>query len=166
MNRKFSSVLGALSLIAVIVSPPARIAAQETATNPPGTLSVTFVKLRSTRGVLRVTLFDSSQEGKGFPGDAKKARESKVIELSKAVAEGAKETTVTFSGLVGGTYAVAAFHDENNNNKMDMHWYGKPKEGSAASNDPRPKMRAPRWNEAKFTLPESGKSINVAMWYP
>lgn len=167
MKTKWLGRLVATMFVASQAISLAPTLAQETvATNTSGTLTVTFTKLRSSKGVLRVTLFDALQEGKGFPGDTKKSREAKVIELSKVVPDGAKETTVTFDGLSQGTYAVAAFHDENNNNKMDTHWYGKPKEGSAASNDPRPKMRAPRWSEAKFEVPENGKDISVAMWYP
>lgn len=167
MARKWLVAIGAVCFVAAggAAFLPQTLA-QGTAADPPGILSVTFTKLRSNKGVLRVTLFDASRDGKGFPDDAKNARDAKVIDLAKTVAEGTKETTITFAGLPSGTYAVAAFHDENNNNKMDTHWYGKPKEGSAASNNPRPKMRAPRWNEAKFAVPEVGKSISVVMWYP
>ena len=97
---------------------------------------------------------------------AKAAKFVQVIELTKVGGSGATQTTVTIPNLAPGTYAVAALHDENNNNKMDTHWYGKPKEGSGASNDPRPKMRAPKFGEAKFDLPNGGKSVSVKMWYP
>ncbi|MBC8136512.1 MAG: DUF2141 domain-containing protein [Fibrella sp.] len=166
MKMKPLAILVIIGLAMLGPMLPSATVAQETAITTPGTLSVTFTRLRSNKGVLRVTLFDASKEGKGFPGDTKSAREAKVIELSQAVPAGGKETTVTFDGLASGTYAVAAFHDENSNNKMDTHWYGKPKEGSAASNDPRPKMRAPKWSEAKFELPETGKKISVSLWYP
>lgn len=157
----------ALTLLAVSVAALSVAQAQKsTLTAAPATLTLTITGLRSTKGTLRVALFDATSEGKGYPADAKAARESRLLELATVGGKSATQTTLTFPALPAGTYAIAVLHDENSNNKMDMHWYGKPKEGSAASNDPRPKTRAPRFGEAKFELPGADKSLQVKMWYP
>ena len=125
------------------------------------TLTVTFDNVRSTRGVIRALLFDADRGAKGFPGAVKHARERRVVTLAPG-----ETPTLTFAGLAPGTYAVSAYHDENNNDRMDMTWYGKPTEGSAVSNNPRPRMRAPRFEEARFEVPAGGKAISLRLWYP
>lgn len=170
MNRLNVALLAAT----VAVMLPAFVRAQETGTAAtraePGTLSVKIEALRSHRGTVRVLLFDAAKdgkgkEGKGYPADQKAAKSMQIAEI-KNLPEGVNEVTVLFPNLAPGTYAIAALHDENNNGKMDTHWYGKPKEGAAASNNPRPKNRAPRFGEAKFELPDAGKVITARMQYP
>jgi len=127
-----------------------------------GTLTVKFTNLRNNKGILRVGLFNNE---KGYPDKADKALRTESQEL-KALPTNGGEVTLTFTDLPIGTYAIAAIHDENANGKLDTHWYGKPREGVAASNNPRPKMRAARFNEAKFDLSAATKSIDIAIWYP
>ena len=51
---------------------------------------------------------------------------------------------------------------ENGNKKVDTNFVGMPTEAWGVSNNIRPLMRAPRWQEAQFTI-NSGenKSINI-----
>ena len=133
------------------------------ATSTGSTLIVTFDKFRSNKGILRVLLF---QQAKGYPDDAARAYKTRDVLLSQFMKGDAKEATITFADLPPGTYALAAHHDENGNSKFDTHWYGKPREGVAASNNPRPKMRAVRFNEAKFEMGNVGKAIPMSVWYP
>ncbi len=51
-----------------------------------------------------------------------------------------------------GVYAVAVYHDENRNRKLDTNFIGMPKEGAAVSNNPKSRMGPPRWEDAKFTI--------------
>ena len=127
------------------------------------TLIVTFDKLRSNKGVLHVLLF---ARDKGYPDKPEQAFKTRDVTLSQFMSAGANQVTITFADLPPGTYALSAHHDENNNNKLDTHWYGKPKEGVAASNNPRPKARSVRFNEAKFEMGSVGKAIPVNVWYP
>lgn len=54
-----------------------------------------------------------------------------------------------FRAVPAGTYAVAAFHDANENGKLDT-MMGIPKEGFAFSRNPKMHMRAPHFIEASF----------------
>jgi len=38
------------------------------------------------------------------------------------------------AGIPPGTYAIACYHDENDNGKLDTNFLGIPKEGTGASN--------------------------------
>jgi uncharacterized protein (DUF2141 family) len=48
---------------------------------------------------------------------------------------------------------------------MDTGFMGKPKEGYGASNNPKNKMSAPTFEQCKFTLDQSGKTIDIEMKY-
>lgn len=59
---------------------------------------------------------------------------------------------VIFKGLPPGEYAVSAFHDENNNNKMDTNFLGIPIEPIGISNDAKGFMGPPKYKHAKFLI--------------
>jgi uncharacterized protein (DUF2141 family) len=48
---------------------------------------------------------------------------------------------------------LAAFHDENDNGKLDTNWIGIPKEGLASSNNAKGRMGPPKWRDASFEYP-------------
>jgi uncharacterized protein (DUF2141 family) len=95
----------------------------------------------------------------GFPSKTEKAAEQKKITIEGTTA------TAVFTGVEPGTYAISVTHDENNNGKMDTGFMGKPKEGYGASNNPKNKMSAPSFDQCKFTLDQSGKTIDIEMKY-
>ncbi|MBI1262741.1 MAG: DUF2141 domain-containing protein [Rhizobiales bacterium] len=61
-------------------------------------------------------------------------------------------TQCRFTDLPAGTYAVAVSHDLNGNRKTDTNFLGIPKEAWGVSNNVRPNLRAPRFDEAAFNL--------------
>jgi uncharacterized protein (DUF2141 family) len=85
---------------------------------------------------------------KGFPMDGAKARQLWVP------VEGA-EATCTFAGLPVGYYAISVSQDLNGNKVLDTNFLGIPREPWGVSNNPRPTLRAPRWDEAVFQLADS-----------
>ena len=62
-----------------------------------------------------------------------------------------------FKDIPNGTYAISLFHDENNNNQLDMYIGLIPKEDTACSNNAPAKFGPPKWTEAKFEL--NGETI-------
>lgn len=70
-----------------------------------------------------------------------------------------------FSDLPFGEYAVAVMHDMNDNNKMDFHFYGAPKEGYGASNDASGTFGPPSFEEARFKLENFSKTIVIKLKY-
>ncbi len=63
--------------------------------------------------------------------------------------------TVTFNEVPKGVYAIAVWHDENDNQIFDTNFLGIPKEATAASNNATGFMSAPKWQDAKFELKDS-----------
>lgn len=140
-------------------------------------LTVRIMGLRNTKGQLHIALYGSEKRGKGFPGSDKDALKVQMVPASdcipehdEAVPSGKRPriryaTSVVFSDLAPGVYAVAMYHDENANGKMDFQWYGPPREGAGASNNPRPRMRAPNFKESSFEL-NAETAIEIQVKYP
>ena len=61
-------------------------------------------------------------------------------------------TTVTVRNVPPGKYAVQAFHDENDNHRVDRALFGVPKEGVGFSNDAPIRLGPPKWADAVFTI--------------
>ncbi len=111
---------------------------------------------RSEKGSALVYLWNGPP---GFPTDPSKAMAQKSAKI-----EGTS-VTVVFTDVKPGVYAASVTHDENGNGKMDTGFMGKPKEGYGTSNNPKTTMRAPRFDEAKFTVEESGKTVEIQLKY-
>jgi uncharacterized protein (DUF2141 family) len=69
--------------------------------------------------------------------------------------------TCRFEALAPGDYAVAVSHDLNGNKKADTNFVGIPTEAWGVSNNVRPGLRAPRFDEARFSVPAEGATIAV-----
>ena len=60
------------------------------------------------------------------------------------------QARVTFEGLEPGDYAVTVFNDQDQDEEFDKNWLGMPRESWGVSNNVRPRLRAPRYDEAVF----------------
>ncbi|HEY6461459.1 MAG TPA: DUF2141 domain-containing protein, partial [Polyangiaceae bacterium] len=121
-----------------------------------GALSVHLVGLRSDRGRGGCMLFGSE---KGFPSDPGAA-------LQKTwCAIGNGEARCRFEPAAAGIYAVACFHDENGNGKLDTGLFGIPSEGTVVSNEAKGFMGAPKFKDAKFSLPAGASELRLRMGY-
>lgn len=59
--------------------------------------------------------------------------------------------TITIDSLVPGReYALALFHDEDDNGELNLNWLGLPSEPWAFSGRPKTRLRLPRFGEVKF----------------
>lgn len=72
--------------------------------------------------------------------------------------------TCVFSGIAPGTYAVALFHDENGNGKLDTNFLGIPREGVGVSNNKMRTLGPPTWEDSKFVL-AGNLVLNVTLHY-
>ena len=67
---------------------------------------------------------------------------------------------VTFADLEPGEYAVSAFHDKNNNGRLDTNLAGKPTEPYGFSNDAKGTFGPPKFEKARFSINNS-KTISI-----
>ncbi len=66
----------------------------------------------------------------------------------------------SFDGLAPGAYAVAVSHDFNGNQRTDTNFLGIPTEPWGVTNNVRPMLRAPRFEEAAVEL-SPGAALRV-----
>jgi uncharacterized protein (DUF2141 family) len=123
---------------------------------PPGAISVRLMNLRNDHGRAGCLLFGSE---KGFPKDPGAALQKVWCAINYG------ETTCRFDPTRAGVYAVACFHDENGNGKLDIGLFGIPKEGTAASKDAKGTMGPPKFNDAKFSFPGSDMQLRLHVGY-
>lgn len=106
------------------------------------TFAVHIYNVASSSGAIKAAVYGS---------DAGFLTKDGVITTSSASARKGK-VTLQFEDLPEGEYALAVFHDENGNGKLDRNWLGVPSEKIGFSKG---KMRAfgpPRYSECAFTV--------------
>lgn len=117
-----------------------------------GTIVVSVSGIPSSTGEIGCSLFAAPE---GFPLDTSKA----TIIWQEADPEGLE---CRFENLAPGNYAIAVSHDRNGNRKVDRNLVGIPKEAWGVSNNARPRMRAPRFEEAQATL-AAGETLTLTI---
>ena len=75
------------------------------------------------------------------------------------------EVQISIEDVPPGTYAAQAFHDENDNGKLDRNLLGLPKEAMGFSNDAPMRMGPPGFETAAFTVAQQGAAIRFALRY-
>lgn len=114
-------------------------------------LKVEVQNVRVLKGTVYITLY---RPGKDFPGG--NSVDDKQINV------GGKSVQALF-WVEPGDYAIAVYHDENGNGKMDKRMFGIPKEPYGFSNNFRPLMSAPRFSDCQFSVGDGGKVIRIKL---
>lgn len=104
------------------------------------TITIDFEGMKSNKGSLFIALYSTEDSflKKPFKGAIAKIIDAKV--------------TVSLKDVPAGVYAVSAFHDANDNKKMDTNFFGIPKEPIGISNDAKGFMGPPKYKDAKFEV--------------
>ncbi|MFM6934213.1 MAG: DUF2141 domain-containing protein [Flavobacteriales bacterium] len=76
----------------------------------------------------------------------------------------APEVKFQFTDLEATNYAVVVYHDDNSNKICDKNMFGIPTEAYAFSNNKRPKLSAPSFEECAVKL-DKDKVITIKMVY-
>ncbi|MEL6357877.1 MAG: DUF2141 domain-containing protein [Bacteroidota bacterium] len=108
-----------------------------------GSLSLTVDNIKYGKGRVWVGIYASADEFL----DREKAR------LIEVQIDQAGEVTIPVDSLIfGEDYALAIFHDLNDNGEVDRNFLGLPSEPWAFSGEPKTRLRLPRFDEVKFTF--------------
>lgn len=105
-----------------------------------GALGVEF-QLREPGGAVRLAVYGSREAYEaGRP-------------LHEARAEAREErVSVAIPSLADGEYAIAAYHDVNDDGRLNSNLFGQPIEPTGFSNDAAPRRGPPSWDEVRFRL--------------
>lgn len=98
------------------------------------TLTVSINDLHNTEGNFCLSIFNSPD---GFPDSAEKAI------LAECFAVVSKSFSIQIQNFPPGRYAIAGWHDENRDKKLNYNLFGIPKEGLAFSENGKPRLTPP-----------------------
>ncbi|MEH2379360.1 MAG: DUF2141 domain-containing protein [Nostoc sp.] len=121
-----------------------------------GKLTIEIDGLKNKEGQVCTSLFASSQ---GFPSDRDRALQKQCRKITDI------PLTITFENLKAGSYAVAVFHDQNNDRTLNSNSFGIPKEGFGFSTNPEIRTRAPKFSEAAFLVAGPNTNIQIQLKY-
>ncbi|MYC28078.1 MAG: DUF2141 domain-containing protein [Nitrospira sp. SB0662_bin_26] len=124
------------------------------ATGHAATLHVTVEKVRNDSQPVRVLLFNTPDT---FPDEERYFR----VQTTKAN-EGT--AVVEFTDLPPGAYAIMAYHDENEDNRLNRVLGMWPSEGYGLSLNPLV-MGPPTFQETSFELSPQGLSVTLSLQY-
>ncbi|MDF0714583.1 DUF2141 domain-containing protein [Muricauda sp. 334s03] len=106
------------------------------------TLSIQVNNVQSTNGKVNVAVYDSDESFLSFDHVLK----------TDSVAANEGSVVLSIPDLPAGEYALAVFHDENDNGKLDTNWLGIPKEKVAFSKGKMKTFGPPKFRECTFTM--------------
>jgi uncharacterized protein (DUF2141 family) len=121
-----------------------------------GDLRIEIKELRNLKGKLSIVIFNSPE---GFPEEDNKAYKWQILDLEKSA------PLFLFKDLPVGEYAYAILHDEDKDGKMKKNLIGIPKEGFGFSNNYRPRVKNPSFEDASFQLKPGENRHELEMVY-
>lgn len=145
----------AVQFVSLAIATLISLVASTVVAQPSTKLTVVVDGITRPRGQVCFRFYDKD---KGFPQSA-----AGVVQSGCTNVQGSS-VAAEFYRLKPGTYAVTAFHDENNDQRLSTNFLGIPREGFGISNNPPVKIGAPKFKKASFSV-ERDTVIRVNMRY-
>jgi uncharacterized protein (DUF2141 family) len=118
-------------------------------------LQIILTNISPAQGSVLVAVYDRS----AYFMDDNKARFKQVYPVQQT-----GNLTIRVPNMSKGDYAVSCYHDQNSNQHLDKNLLGIPVEPYGFSNNARPKLRAPSWNEAKCLISgTAGQQLTIRL---
>lgn len=115
-----------------------------------GTIVVNISGIENNKGVVQIGLYNSESTfptyGEHYKGAEPKSNTSGI--------------SYTFTNIPTGTYAIAVWHDENEDKTMNKNLFGAPKENYGFSKNIYGTFGPPSFDEVSFKV-NSGKKITI-----
>jgi uncharacterized protein (DUF2141 family) len=153
-NAAVTPALGA-PVSAAVAPPPAP---EESCTDDGSQvrLRVEMGSVRSSKGQLVVTVYPDDK--KRFLAKGGKVARVRVLATAPA-------TVACVPVPASGRYAIAVFHDENANRKLDTNLVGLPAEGYGFSNDAETTLGPPKFEAVLFAAGQGDNELSIKMKY-
>lgn len=145
----FGTMFSAVTVASIINASPSRADLR-------GNLTIEINGLNNQDGSVCLSLFNGSR---GFPSDGQRAIDAECVEISTLPVQ------VTFDDLTYGSYAIAAYHDKNQDAQLNQGLFGIPTEGFAFSNDAPAQTGPASFQDAVFFLSQQDTTIQIQMRY-
>jgi uncharacterized protein (DUF2141 family) len=118
-----------------------------------GTIIVKLTGFNNDKGKAMVWLWDTKENYEKPEAAFRKAKDE--IKDNK--------TEIVFTDMPFGTYAIKAFHDENDNNEFDLSLFNIPTEQYGFSNNAKGKFGPPKWEKAQFAFDKAEVIIEIVV---
>lgn len=148
---KYTQGLGLLAIVSAL-------AALTMAATPPqlllGGVELSLSSTAEAKGCIRLAIFDCPN---AFARE--ESRFGEVLPLS------GKESSIQFQlpPLPAGTYAIAVFHDLNNNGRLDKNLFGIPTEPYGFSREPTSKWQKPAWQDITTAIESQTTHLSILL---
>lgn len=117
-------------------------------------LTIDIPNIKGTQGILNIALYNKAAS---FP---KIGQEFKILKYNVALGKSSFQIT----DLPESAYAVAIYHDQNSDGKMNTNMLGIPKEGYGFSKNFSPKFSAPNFSDCAVKIQKDQKLV-IALIY-
>jgi len=145
MSRRFRVIGCIISFLgAVSLTMPTLAQSRDQAT-----IILKVTGFRSERGQVQIAVFNAPEK---WPKDPA---------YSSTIDVNSPTVTWKINDVPFGDYAVAVFHDENRNGKMDKNLLGIPVEAYGFSNNQRVTFGPPKWETVKFSVRSSVQDVSI-----
>ena len=141
---------------------PQRPQVPEPPVQPTGSVVTVEVNgIRKIKGNVCLSMFNSPD---GYPDSASKAVLAKCFTVVSSSFE------VRIEGVANGVYAIALWHDENRDEKLNYNFLGIPKEGLAFSENGKPRIPPPppgppSFSSISFEVKDEPRRTSTKMTY-
>src|SRR5215471_17129317 len=113
------------------------------------TIILKITGFRSEKGQVRIAVFNAAEK---WPKDPA---------YSSTIDVNSSSVTWRINDVPYGDYAIAIFHDENGNGKMDKNLLGIPVEAYGFSNNRRVTLGPPAWDAVKFPVRSAVSEVSI-----
>ena len=117
---------------------------------------ITISNIRSDRGKVRIALYDRVDQ---FPDEPWKSYTFEKAQLDDGSLQ------VTLIDIPPGLYAISILDDEDENDRMKYGILRIPKEGYGFSNNAKPGMKCPPFEECSFRVNQGNNYLHIEMQY-
>lgn len=117
------------------------------------TISIDITEIPSIKGVVRIALFNREE---GF-------RDENYAFRKELFPVKGKQATWEFRDVPPGKYAVAVYHDEENNGKLDTNFFGIPTDAYGFSNNAMGMFGPPDFEDASFVVAGGVRKISIKL---
>lgn len=118
---------------------------------PKRVLKITINNLKDVNNPILIGVFNSEAHFSG----------KKLYKKYLAVPTKDKKAVVYINDLDYGTYAISLFQDKNRDMKLNTNFIGVPTEPYAFSNNIKPKLSAPEYNQCVFQYDDNFSSMTI-----
>lgn len=119
-----------------------------------GTLSLQLENIEVFSGCVRIAVYDDAD---AFENQGKVVWNKVVPNIKE------KKITLQVEDLPFGHYAIALYHDKNDNDQIDKNTFGIPTEAYAFSNNPKVKWKQPTFEESKFHFSKTNQQVPLIL---